>query len=54
MVERELWGHRPGGRAGSVSTELVVAIKKLISKYGDEAVAQVAALESGVLPVIKK
>jgi len=51
MMKVELWGSRPGGRFGTVPSELVEEIRELIHRHGNEAVAQVAVLESQVLPV---
>lgn len=51
MLKVELWGRRAGGRSGQAPTALVEEINHLIRRYGNEAVAQVAVLQSQVMPV---
>ena len=50
MKKMELWGFFPGGRHGRVPTSLTEEIQRLVAEHGAEAVAQVAVLETLIMP----
>jgi hypothetical protein len=56
MVKTELWGYFPGGRQATIGNgkKLEEVLDQLIAEFGPEAVAQVAVLRTGIMPVMER